>query len=233
MSSHMRNMSRLTSSFSKNVLVKKHAPAAEFTQVRWKVYPKSYMDPTINREELAKPLPELDERRFRPIKAAKVDETTSVFYDPDVNKFVSTMMKGGNKQLVTDIMEKTFENIKKIQVEKYHKASPEEREAIECNPAVIFHQAVENCKPVLILTKIPKGGVMYRVPIPCVPNQQKFRAMKWIIESCRDKERKLPMEVKLSLELLDAYNNQGKSIRKKQDLHRQCEANKAYAHFRW
>lgn len=58
--------------------------AYRFTQVRWKVYPKTYMDPTMNREELAKPLPELDERRFRPIKAAKVDQTTSVFYDPYV-----------------------------------------------------------------------------------------------------------------------------------------------------
>lgn len=47
-----------------------------------------------------------------------------------------------------------------------------------------------------------------QVPIPCTLNHQRFKAMKWIIESCRDKERKLPMEVKLSLELLDAYNNQ-------------------------
>nr|KAG5709832.1 hypothetical protein BaRGS_032656 [Batillaria attramentaria] len=74
---------------------------------------------------------------------------------------------------------------------------------------------------------------MVQVPVPCKPNYQLFKASKWLVESCRDKERKIPMEKKLAWELLEAYNNEGKSIRKKQELHRLCEANRAYSHFRW
>ncbi|KAL8588992.1 hypothetical protein ACOMHN_065774 [Nucella lapillus] len=197
-------------------------------------YNPYFLEPTVDREELKKPIEETDLRRFRSIKAARTEQVQSVFYDPLVQKFINRIMISGNKRLARDILERTFENIKHIQVERYNKAATEEEKAgIECNPLTILHQALDNCRPVLITTKIVKGGVTYQVPVPCSPNHQLFKATKWLVESCRDKERKIPMHKKLAWELLEAYRNEGKSIRKKQELHRLCEANRAYAHFRW
>jgi len=192
------------------------------------------MDPVIDKEELEKGVPESDPRRHRPIKAQTTDSSLSpMFYDSDVQKFTNMMMKGGNKERVREIMRALFENLKHIQIERYHKAETEEEKSeIECNPIVIFKQAVENCQPLLLTTRVVKGGVAYRVPVQCRPKEQKFRAMKWIIESCRDKERRIPMEDKLAYELLDAYNFKGRAMRKKQEIHKICESNRAYAHLR-
>ncbi|XP_025093061.1 28S ribosomal protein S7, mitochondrial-like [Pomacea canaliculata] len=208
--------------------------APTITQVRTSVYNPHFLEPILDKKELAQPLQDNDVRRFRPIKAAKTEQVSSIFYDPLMQKFINRIMKKGKKYLARDILEKTFENIKHIQVEKYNKASSaEEKESIETDPVVIFKQAIENCKPVLITTRVVKGGVTYQVPVPCSPNYQLFCATKWLVENCRDKERKIPMHQKLAWELIDAYKNEGKSIRKKQERHKQCEANRAYAHFRW
>ncbi|KAL5018646.1 hypothetical protein ScPMuIL_004368 [Solemya velum] len=201
--------------------------------VRGSIYSPKYLDPTVSKEELSQPLKDDDPRKFQPIKAARTEETTLFFHDPLLQKFTNMMMQKGKKTLAKDIIEKAFENIKRIQIENYHKAADEVKQDIELDPLKIFHQAVDNCKPILVLTKIQKGGVRYEVPIPCGDSNQRFRAMKWIIESCRDKERTVHMENKLAWELLDAYKNEGRSVKRKQDLLRMCEANKAYAHYRW
>lgn len=73
------------------------------------------------------------------------------------------MMRDGRKILARELVEQAFQNIKKIQIEKYHKAKPENRSTIELNPKEVFHKAVENCKPVLALTPIKRGGVKYQV----------------------------------------------------------------------
>lgn len=72
-------------------------------------------------------------------------------------------MKDGRKILARELIEKTFETIKRIQLEKYHKASPEDKNSIELNPKQIFFKAVSNCKPILALTPIKRGGVTYQV----------------------------------------------------------------------
>lgn len=73
-------------------------------------------------------------------------------------------MKGGDKVLARELIEKSFEKIKRIQLEKYHKAkSEEEKMNIELNPKEIFHKAISNCKPLLQLTPIKRGGVRYQV----------------------------------------------------------------------
>lgn len=76
-------------------------------------------------------------------------------------------MEGGKKVLARDIVEKGFQQIKRIQLRKYHKAkTEEEKQAIELRPKAIFHQAVDNCKPILTLTPIKRGGVRYQVLLP-------------------------------------------------------------------
>ncbi|XP_041362722.1 28S ribosomal protein S7, mitochondrial-like [Gigantopelta aegis] len=202
-------------------------------QVHCSRYNPHFLEPTVDKTELSSALDESDLRRFRPIKAARTEQTSSLFADTKIQKFTNLLMIGGRKEESKRIMDKTLENIKCIQLEKYHKAPDEEKSGIECNPVAIFHQAIENCKPMLILTKVVRGGISYQVPVPCNPSMQQSKAMKWLIHSCRDKERKLPMEQKLAWEMLDAYRNEGKTVRRKQELHKQCDANRAYAQFRW
>jgi small subunit ribosomal protein S7 len=83
---------------------------------------------------------------------------------------------------------------------------------------------------------VRRGGVRYQVPVPISEQSSYYRACKWIVEASRDgkwMERKMHFPERLAFELLDASNNQGRVIKRKQDLHRLCEANRAYAHYRW
>jgi small subunit ribosomal protein S7 len=211
-----------------------HIKLPIYSQVRHSRYSKIYLEPTFRKEQLQEPLVDTDPRRFQPIKAAENDQLSLSSYDELLSKFIRIMMKEGNKHRARLIMSKTFENIKLTQLEKYHKATTEfERDTIELDPKKILHQAVDNCKPLLIIQRVKRGGVMYQVPIPVSSNYQQFRAVKWLIESANEKEQGVSIWDKLAFELLDAFSNEGKSVRKKQELHRVCEANRAYAHFRW
>uniref|UniRef100_A0A663LS88 Mitochondrial ribosomal protein S7 n=1 Tax=Athene cunicularia TaxID=194338 RepID=A0A663LS88_ATHCN len=139
-----------------------------------------------------------------------------------------------NPQLARKPSAQTLEAIKRKQLEKYHKAPEDEKETIECNPYVIFHQALKNCQPIIGLSNITKGGKTYQVPVPLKDSRKRFLAMKWLITECREnKSRRMLMPEKLSLELLQAFNNEGPIIKKKHTLHKMAEANRAYAHFRW
>ncbi|CAJ0950422.1 unnamed protein product [Ranitomeya imitator] len=149
-------------------------------------------------------------------------------------KFTNMMMKGGDKILSRQIMNKTLEKIKRIQLDKYYKASPEDRENIECNPYAIFHQAVEKCTPIIGLTSILKGGKSYQVPVPLTEQKRRFMAMKWIITEGREKKaRRTLMYDRLADILLEAFRGEGNIIKRKNDLHKMAEANRAFAHFRW
>ncbi|GIY52461.1 hypothetical protein CDAR_181271 [Caerostris darwini] len=127
----------------------------------------------------------------------------------------------------------TFARIKRIQLAKYHKAPPDQKTSIELDPKKIFKQAIDNCKPVLSVTPVKKGGITYQVPVPVTSTLSTFMAMKWVIMAARDKEGPISFVEQLSKELLEAYQNEGRVIRRKQDLYKLCEANKAYAHYRW
>ncbi|XP_068269472.1 small ribosomal subunit protein uS7m [Nyctibius grandis] len=212
------------------------------TQVRWSRYNPSYLEPEVNKELYQKPWEELSKeekeklelKAVRPIKAAPPTLSSSVFSDPMISKFTNMMMKDGNKVLARSLMTQTLEAIKRKQLEKYHKAPEDEKETIECNPYVIFHQALKNCQPIIGLSSITKGGKTYQVPVPLKDNRKRFLAMKWLITECREnKNRRTMMPEKLSQELLQAFNNEGPIIKKKHTLHKMAEANRAYAHFRW
>lgn len=197
------------------------------------MYSPKYLDPTISKEELKKPLEDTDPRKYMKIKAAETDETTLADYDPIVKRFVAMIMKEGDKKVARKIIAKAFEEIKHTQVEKYHKADQFERTAIELDPVKVLHKAIDNAKPLLMTTKIRKGGIAYQVPIPCRPRAQLFKSMKWLIESSLKKEDTERFYNSLAKEILDASENKGKAIGKKLELHKLCETNKAYAHYRW
>ncbi|XP_019398084.1 PREDICTED: 28S ribosomal protein S7, mitochondrial [Crocodylus porosus] len=211
-------------------------------QVRWKRYAPAFLEPEVNKETLHKEpteLPEEEKKQWdfkttRPIKAAPSSVTSSVFSDPLVSKFINMMTKNGNKILARSIMMQTLEAIKRKQLKKYHEASEEEKVNIECNPYTIFHQALSNCKPIVELTSISRGGRFYQIPTPVKDSRQRFLAMKWLITECTEnKNHRTFMHVKLSQELLLAFHGEGPVIKMKHNVHKMAESNRAYAHFRW
>ncbi|XP_048348127.1 28S ribosomal protein S7, mitochondrial [Sphaerodactylus townsendi] len=212
------------------------------TQIRWSRYDPMYLKPVINKEAYQKPPEQLSEeekaeqelKTVRPIQAAPSCVTSSVFYDPLISKFTSMLMMGGNKVLSRTLMNQTLEAIKRKQLEKYYKANETERENIECNPYTIFHQALKNCEPIIGLVNMQKGGRSYQVPTPLRDSRRRFLSMKWMITECREnKHRRTLLPEKLSNELLAAFHNEGPVIKKKHELHKMAEANRAFAHFRW
>ena len=96
----------------------------------------------------------------------------------------------------------------------------------------LFKKAVENCKPVLEVKTRRVGGANYQVPVEVNADRRTSLAIRWILTYSRGRGEKSMVE-KLSNELLDAANNRGASIKKKEDVHRMAEANKAFAHYRW
>jgi small subunit ribosomal protein S7 len=96
----------------------------------------------------------------------------------------------------------------------------------------VFKKAVENCKPVLEVKTRRVGGANYQVPVEVPQNRRTSLAIRWIISYARGRPEKSMVE-KLTNELLDAANNRGGAIKKKDDTHRMAEANKAFAHYRW
>jgi small subunit ribosomal protein S7 len=100
------------------------------------------------------------------------------------------------------------------------------------DPLKLFERAVENVKPMLEVRSRRVGGSTYQVPVEIRSARSQALAIRWLISYARARGEKSMME-KLAAELLDAANNKGSAIKKKEDTHRMAEANKAFAHYRW
>ena len=134
-----------------------------------------------------------------------------------VNKFVNSMMWDGKKSTAQGIFYKAMKQLEQRGGD----------EAIK-----LFKKAVENAKPVLEVKTRRVGGANYQVPVEVNADRRTSLAIRWILTYSRGRGEK-GMVDKLSNELLDAANNRGASIKKKEDVHRMAEANKAFAHYRW
>jgi len=199
-------------------------------------YNPFYRQPTYNPQKI-KELHETGESeklKFSPIKAALTNQTSSLFHDPIAAKFCNYIMKTGQRSIARELLDQTFETIKRIQLQKYHQSeTSEEKAKIECNPIEILHKALSNAQPILMTVPIKRGGTKYQVPTPITDKHSKFMAMRWFIEAGRDKHRTMHFPEKMAQELIQAANFEGRVIKKKLDLHKLCEANRAYAHYRW
>lgn len=133
-------------------------------------------------------------------------------------KFINKVMESGKKsvarRLVYNALEKFSQRVKAE------------------NPLVAFEQALENAKPSLEVKSRRIGGATYQVPVEIPANRRMSMAMRWIINHSRGKAGKA-MDDALAAELSDCFNNQGTTIKKKDDTHRMAEANKAFAHYKW
>ena len=134
-----------------------------------------------------------------------------------VNKFVNCMMWGGKKSTSKHILYDALDIVQK-------KTNDE--------PLKLFKKAVENVKPVLEVKSRRVGGSTYQVPVEVGATRRTSLSIRWILTYSRARGEK-SMEEKLAGELMDAANNRGNAIKKKEDTHRMAEANKAFAHYRW
>ncbi len=140
-----------------------------------------------------------------------------IYGDTMVTRFINVIMKKGKKS----VAERIFYNALKIVEERTGKDGLE-----------VFKTALNNVMPVLEVRPRRVGGATYQVPVEVRPERRISLAMRWIANYARARAGRT-MEEKLARELIDAYNNTGASIKKKEDTHRMAEANKAFAHYRW
>ena len=134
-----------------------------------------------------------------------------------VTKFVNSMMWGGKKSTAQGIFYTAMTNLE----------SKGGDEALK-----LFKKAIENCKPLLEVKSRRVGGANYQVPIEVPQNRRTSLAIRWILTNARGRAEK-GMPEKLANELNDAANLRGGAIKKRDDVHRMAEANKAFAHYRW
>lgn len=150
--------------------------------------------------------------------AARITEPDPLYNSVIVSKFINRIMERGKKTVARKIVYGALERFaQRVKAE---------------NTLQAFEQALENAKPSLEVKSRRIGGATYQVPVEIAPSRRNALAMGWIIISARAKAGK-PMVEKLANELADCYNNQGTTIKKKEDTHRMAEANKAFAHYKW
>lgn len=140
-----------------------------------------------------------------------------IYKDVVVAKFVNRMLYDGKKGVAQTLLYSALDELK-------GKAGEE--------PIAVFKKAIENVKPSIEVRSRRVGGATYQVPVDVRPTRRLALAMKWIIGHARDRGEK-DFSKRLAGELLDAYNNRGNAIKKKEDVHRMAEANKAFSHYNW
>jgi small subunit ribosomal protein S7 len=141
-----------------------------------------------------------------------------IYNDVTVSKFINRMMYDGKKSTAASLFYGSLEEIKT-------KISGEE-------PMTVFKKALENCKPSLEVRSRRVGGATYQVPCDVRPSRRLSLAMKWLVGYARERGEKT-MSARLAGEIIDAYNNRGNAIKKREDVHKMAEANKAFSHYNW
>ena len=153
-------------------------------------------------------------RREVPKRPAQPDP---IYNSPLLSKFINVSMHGGKKSAAERAVYRSLEKI---------------RERTDEDPLKVFKKAVDNTKPALEVKSRRVGGSNYQVPVEVRPERRTSLSLRWLVKFARARPEKTMVE-KLTAELLDAANNRGGAIKKKEDMHRMAEANKAFAHYRW
>ncbi len=141
------------------------------------------------------------------------------FNSVQASKFINCIMMSGKKSTAEAIFYGALNRLT-------------ERLKSETPPIELFNQAIENVKPVVEVKSRRVGGANYQVPVEVRPERRQALAFRWLIDAARARGEKTMAE-RLGNELADAYNKTGNAIKKREDVHRMAEANKAFAHYRW
>ncbi len=134
-----------------------------------------------------------------------------------VSRFMSCIMREGKKSVAESIVYGALEQIES---------------KVKQSPVAVFDQALDNVMPSVEVRSRRVGGATYQVPVEVRPERRQTLAIRWIIAAARERNEKTMVD-KLSGELLDASNNKGNAVKKREDTHRMAEANRAFSHYRW
>lgn len=154
----------------------------------------------------------------RKIKTKRHIGVDPQYKSPTVQKFINHLMWEGKKSVARSIIYGAFEEIK--------------RQAKTDNPTVVFEEALKNVTPQLEVRSRRVGGATYQVPREVLPGRASTLAMRWLIQAARTRKGK-PMAIKIAEEFIQASKREGSAIKKREDMHRMAEANRAFAHFAW
>jgi small subunit ribosomal protein S7 len=139
------------------------------------------------------------------------------FGDEQVSKFINMIMRNGKKSIAEKIMYHALNTV----------ADKTKADSVE-----MMEKALENVRPVVEVKSRRVGGATYQVPVEVRPSRRNTLAMRWLIDAAKKRGEKT-MAGKLACELLDASENKGSAVKKREDTHKMAEANKAFSHFRW
>lgn len=139
------------------------------------------------------------------------------FGDKNITRFISVMMRDGKKSVAENILYQALDQI---------------AEKTGAEPMEVFRGALDYTRPAVEVRSRRVGGSTYQVPVEVRAERQAALAMRWIINAARARNEYTMVE-RLTNELLDASNGRGNAVRKKEDMHRMADANKAFAHYRW
>ena len=139
------------------------------------------------------------------------------FGDRVVSKFMNNLMYAGKKSVAERIVYGALDRVE----------GKMKREPVE-----VFHEALDNIKPSVEVRSRRVGGATYQVPVEVRPERREALAIRWLITASRNRNENT-MEERLAAELMDAANNRGTAVKKREDTHKMADANKAFSHYRW
>jgi small subunit ribosomal protein S7 len=139
------------------------------------------------------------------------------FGDLILSKFMNNLMKQGKKSIAEGIVYGAMEIV---------------QTKSKADPLALFHSALDNVAPAIEVRSRRVGGATYQVPVEVRAERRQALAIRWIINAARGRNEKTMVE-RLSAELLDAGNNRGTAVKKREDTHKMAEANRAFSHYRW
>ncbi|CDO49118.1 30S ribosomal protein S7 [Bartonella tribocorum] len=139
------------------------------------------------------------------------------FGDLVITKFMNAIMFDGKKSVAERIVYGALDSVEK---------------KVKADPVDLFHRALENVAPHIEVRSRRVGGATYQVPIDVRPDRRQALAIRWLISAARGRNETTMIE-RLSGELMDAANNRGSAVKKREDVHRMAEANRAFSHYRW
>ena len=154
-------------------------------------------------------------RRKAPVREIMADP---IYNSKVITKFVNTVMLDGKKSTAEKIVYGALDILAEKQSEKEH--------------LDLFEEALDNVRPAVEVKSRRVGGSTYQVPVEVRPVRRNALAMRWLVEAARKRGEK-SMAQRLANEMLDAAENKGSAVKKREDVHRMAEANKAFAHYRW
>ena len=139
------------------------------------------------------------------------------FHDLIVSKFMNNLMEDGKKSVAENIVYGAFDML---------------QAKSKADPIQLFHAALQNVAPAIEVRSRRVGGATYQVPVEVRTERRQALAIRWIITAARGRNEKTMVE-RLSAELMDAGNNRGTAVKKREDTHKMAEANRAFSHYRW